>query len=156
MVTCILDHSLAFHQSWILWRSSTQNKQIFYSQLYESIVQVGKIWWRCGSPRALRGWPSKIHENFTYHTSAALVNSSHSHCCCCLITKLCPALLWPHILYPTGLLCSWNFPGKNTEVDCHFLLQEIFRPRDQTSMACIDRWTLYHEPLGKPCCNSTV
>ena len=24
------------------------------------------------------------------------------------------------------LLCSWNFPGKNTGVGCHFLLQGIF------------------------------
>ena len=31
--------------------------------------------------------------------------------------------LWLHGLYPTRLLCPWNFPGKNTEVDCHFLLQ---------------------------------
>ena len=27
---------------------------------------------------------------------------------------------------PTRLLCPWNFPGKNTAVDCHFLLQGIF------------------------------
>ena len=25
----------------------------------------------------------------------------------------------------SGLLCPWDFPGKNTGVDCHFLLQEI-------------------------------
>ena len=27
---------------------------------------------------------------------------------------------------PTRLLCPWNFPGKNTGVDCHFLPQGIF------------------------------
>ena len=27
---------------------------------------------------------------------------------------------------PTRLLCPWNFPGKNTGVGCHFLLQWIF------------------------------
>ena len=26
----------------------------------------------------------------------------------------------------TSLLCPWNFPGKNTGVGCHFLLQGIF------------------------------
>ena len=26
----------------------------------------------------------------------------------------------------SSLLCPWNFPGKNTAVDCHFLLQGIF------------------------------
>ena len=34
--------------------------------------------------------------------------------------------LWPHGLQPTRLLCRWYFPGKNTEVGCHFLLQGIF------------------------------
>ena len=34
--------------------------------------------------------------------------------------------LRPHGLYPARLLRSWNFPGKNTGVDCHFLLQGIF------------------------------
>ena len=32
----------------------------------------------------------------------------------------------PHGLYPTRLLCSCNFSGKNTGGDCHFLLQGIF------------------------------
>ena len=35
-------------------------------------------------------------------------------------------LLWPNGLYPTRLLCPWDFLGKNTGVGCHFLLQEIF------------------------------
>ena len=26
----------------------------------------------------------------------------------------------------TRILCSWNFPGKNSGMGCHFLLQEIF------------------------------
>ena len=34
--------------------------------------------------------------------------------------------LQPHGLQPTMLLHPWDFPGKNTGVDCHFLLQEIF------------------------------
>ena len=28
----------------------------------------------------------------------------------------------PHGLQPTGLLCPWDFPGKNTGVGCHRLL----------------------------------
>ena len=27
---------------------------------------------------------------------------------------------------PARLLCPWNFPGKNSGVGCHFLLQGIF------------------------------
>ena len=29
----------------------------------------------------------------------------------------------PHRWQPTRLLCPWDFPGKNTGVGCHFLLQ---------------------------------
>ena len=35
--------------------------------------------------------------------------------------------LWPYGLWPTSLLHPWNFPGKNTGVGCHFLLQGIFQ-----------------------------
>ena len=34
--------------------------------------------------------------------------------------------LRPHGLQLTGLLCPWDFPGKNTGVGCPFLLQGVF------------------------------
>ena len=34
--------------------------------------------------------------------------------------------LQPHGLQPIRLFCPWDFPGKNTGVGCHFLLQGIF------------------------------
>ena len=37
-----------------------------------------------------------------------------------------PNSLQPHGLYPTRLLCPWNFPSKNTGMGCHSLLQGIF------------------------------
>ena len=36
--------------------------------------------------------------------------------------QLCPTV-WPHRWQPTRLPCPWDFPGKNTGVGCHFLLQ---------------------------------
>ena len=61
--------------------------------------------------------------------------------------------LWPHGLWPTRLLCLWDFPGKSTGVGCRFLLQEIFPT--QGSNLCL--WQLLHwqavsttEPPGKP------
>ena len=42
---------------------------------------------------------------------------------CYLVTKLCLTHLPPYV--PTRFLCPWNFPGKNTVVGCHFLLQGI-------------------------------
>ena len=37
-----------------------------------------------------------------------------------------PDSLRPHGLQPTRLLCSWDFPGKDTGVGRHFRLQGIF------------------------------
>ena len=42
---------------------------------------------------------------------------------CCLVAKACPTLCDPMDCRP---LCPCDFPGKNIEVGCHGLLQEIF------------------------------
>ena len=47
------------------------------------------------------------------------------HACARSVAKLCPTLQ-PSGLLPARLLCPWDFPGKNTRVTCHFLLQGIF------------------------------
>ena len=59
--------------------------------------------------------------------------------------------LWPHGLYPTRLLCPWDFPGKYTGVGCHALLQVIFPT--QGSNPCLLYWQVDSSPLshwGKP------
>ena len=43
-----------------------------------------------------------------------------------LIRSVTSDSLRPHRLLPTRLLRPWDFPGKNTGVGCHFLLQGIF------------------------------
>ena len=40
------------------------------------------------------------------------------------VTESCPTLCDPVDCSPPG--CLWDFPGKNTGLGCHFLLQEIF------------------------------
>ena len=71
--------------------------------------------------------PTPASTGRTRAPSTSSVASSVEFCCCyCLAAKLCPALLQPHGLQPTRFLCLWDFPRKNTEVDCHFLLQGIF------------------------------
>ena len=64
----------------------------------------------------------------------------------CLDTKLCLTLLRPHGLQPTRLLCSQDFPGKNTRVGCHFLLQGIFLTLG--SNPCLLRWQADSLPLS--------
>ena len=63
--------------------------------------------------------------------------------------------LQPLGLYPTRLLCPWNFPGKNTGVGCHFLLQGIFPTQGLNPGLLHCRQMLYHlshqgSPKGKP------
>ena len=80
----------------------------------------------------------------------------------CLVIQLCPALK-VHGLWPTRL-SVWNFPGKNTEVGCHFLLQGIFLTQGSNpSLLRLlhGRWILYHWAIGKPrrfssCCKILV
>ena len=60
--------------------------------------------------------------------------------------------LWPHGLQPARVFCPWNFPGKNTGMGCHFLLQGIFLT--QGSNLHLLHWqvgSLPAKPPGKPC-----
>ena len=52
----------------------------------------------------------------------------------------------PNGLQPTRLLSPWDFPGKNTGVGCHFLLQGIFPTQGSNPGLLHCRQTLY--PLG--------
>ena len=57
--------------------------------------------------------------------------------CSCLRAWLSLTLCDPLDCSPTRLLCLWDFPGKNTEVGCHFVLQWTFPPRDQTCISYV-------------------
>ena len=65
-------------------------------------------------------------------------------CCCCLVAKSCPTLLQPHGLQPSKFLCPWDFPGKNTGVCCHFLLQGIFLTQGSNPHLLHCRQILYY------------
>ena len=41
--------------------------------------------------------------------------------------------MWPPGLQPSRLLCPWDFPGKNTAVCCHSLLQGNFPTQGSNS-----------------------
>ena len=57
--------------------------------------------------------------------------------------------LRPHELYPTRLLCPWDFPGKNTGMGCHFLLQGTF-PTQGSNLCLLPLlpWQVDSLPLG--------
>ena len=71
-----------------------------------------------------------------------------------LVTKSCLTLLPPHGLQLPRFLCPWDFPGKNTGVDCHFLLRGIFLTQGLNMCLLHCRQILYHwaawEALSKP------
>ena len=43
-------------------------------------------------------------------------------CCCCQAASVVSDSVRPHREKPTRLPCSWDSPGKNIGVGCHFLL----------------------------------
>ena len=52
-------------------------------------------------------------------------------------------------LYPTRLLWPWDFPGKNTGVGCHFLLQRIFPTQGlNPHLLCLLHWQVDSLPLS--------
>ena len=56
-------------------------------------------------------------------------------------------------LQSTRLLCSWDFPGKNTGVGCHFLLQGIFLTQILNFSLVAPAYqvgSLSHKPSEKP------
>ena len=52
---------------------------------------------------------------------------------------------------PTRFLCPWDFPGKNTGVGCHFLLQGIFPTQVSNPRLVHCRWILYHWATKEAC-----
>ena len=58
--------------------------------------------------------------------------------CACSVAQSCPSLCQPLDCSPTRLLGPWDFPGKNTGVGCHALLQGIFPT--QVSNPCLLHW----------------
>ena len=63
----------------------------------------------------------------------------------CSVGKSCLPLQ-PHRLQLARLLCPRDFPGKNTGVGCHFLLQGIFP--NQGSNPCLLHWQANSLPVS--------
>ena len=61
-----------------------------------------------------------------------------------LSRSVMPNSLQPLGLKPTRLLCPWDFPGKNTGLGCHDLLQGIFLTQRSNPLLLHCRQILYH------------
>ena len=83
----------------------------------------------------------------------ALILRNHVHVSRSVVSNS----LQPHGLKLIRLFCPLDFPGKNTGVGCHFLLQGIFpgegpgikssRPRDGIQVSALQADSLSSEPL---------
>ena len=66
-----------------------------------------------------------------------------------LVTSCLLSCVWlsTTLQCPLGLLCPWDFPGKNTEAGCCASSRVSSWPTDWTQVSwvsCIGRWVLYH------------
>ena len=80
-----------------------------------------------------RTWSSSPPTNTDHENSA-----SHALSCSVLSNSL-----WPHELWPTRLLCPWDFSGKILEWVALSSSKASSWPRDWTHMLCVGRWILY-------------
>ena len=65
-------------------------------------------------------------------------------CCGGLAAQSCLTLCSPMDCNPPGFSVHGDFPGKNTGVGCHFLLQGSSQSRGRTWVSCISRQIFYH------------
>ena len=70
---------------------------------------------------------------------------------CCLVTKSCLILLWSYEPQCASLSCTWDSPGKNTRVSCHFLPQgNLADPGIKPKSLALAGGFFTTESLGKP------
>ena len=75
--------------------------------------------------------------------------------CCCLVASVMSDSVRPHRRQPTRLPHSWDSPGKNTGVGCHFLFQCMKVKSESESLSRfrlpVTPWTAAHQappPMG--------
>ena len=108
------------------------------SKLRELVIDRPGVVQSMGSQRVGHDWANELNwdqkaNNEKWHP--------REMGCYCLVTKLCPTLLRPYGLQPARLLCPWYYPGKDTGVGCHSLLQWIFPTQGSN-------WHLLHWQAG--------
>ena len=76
----------------------------------------------------------------------------HNFCVCvCSVIESCPTLCNPMDYSPPDSSVHGIFPGKNTGVGCHFLLQGIFQTQGSNlHLLCLLQWQSDSLPLASP------
>ena len=132
-------------REFILIRDGACRNQVLRDRLADRFGKVHKM-------PSLR-WDQAANEQKT-GLKTPFLPPQHSACYTfCVSLSVLSDSLWPHGLYPARLLCPWNFPGKNTGVGSHSLLQAIFLTQELKLDHLNCRQILYHlNHQGSPGC----
>ena len=87
---------------------------------HRQLEPVWSQWWLLENPESKHLGLIRVWLNI-------VVSTEHGFQGPCVSCSVVPGSLQPHGLQPTRLLSLWDFPGKNTGVGSHFLLQEILQ-----------------------------
>ena len=111
------------------------------------LAKIAVIWQKSHTQRLWSSVSSFIFQFCVLLLCVKEVPSFPPKSCSLTLLPLCahsavPNSLQPHGLQPTQVLCPWNFPGKDTGVVCHFLLQKYKHRfnRDCTDCPVVKTW----------------
>ena len=138
----------------IIWNESKQHDLIFSLVLYRLIFLNVSLLNMFSPPPPhsntfFSSWKNFWFEMWELHSIVNQLCINHFSCVQLFATPWTVA---------TRLLCSWDFPGKNTGVECHFLLQGIFPTQGSNQVfcgSCITCRFFTPEPPGSPCKSPT-
>ena len=119
----------------VLLSSMTRVKALHITPYFQGVMLIRKYMKRL--------WKMK-----SVHKRKAFYHYRLTACVCAKSLQLCPTLRL-YGLWPLGLLCPWDSPGKNTGVGCHVLLQRIFPTQGSNpSLLNLLHWQVGSLPLG--------
>ena len=89
-------------------------------------------------------WTAAVHAIFQSLQCKQMDPCAWATCVLCLFAQLCLTLCDPMDCGPPGSSVHGDFPGKNTRVGCHALLQGLFPIQGLNPGLQHCRWILYH------------
>ena len=137
-----------FHEEWLIGRLKLAWGWGTRSDIcHQTLSAIPKVWVNLSFLEGPRpSWGSCACEEVTFLSDLGRLPEACKQAGCVLSHSETCDSLQSCGLWPTRLLCSWNFPGKNTEVGCDFLLRGMVLT--QESNTHLLRWQVGSCPLS--------